>query len=145
MLEMLDIFLINIAVVVLAVIVHYEFLYRLNRYIPQWHVLHRYRIVIGLLGALLAHAIEIWLFALAYYFAVSTDALGVLSGSFEGTLLDCVYYSFTVFTTLGFGDIFPEGDIRFLTGIESLTGLVLITGTASYLFLDMQRYWNDNK
>lgn len=145
MIAMLDIFLINIVVVVAVVVVHYEFLYRLNRFIPRWHVLHRYRIVIGLLGALLAHAIEIWLFAIAYYFAVSTDVLGGLSGAFDGTLLDCVYYSFTVFTTLGFGDIFPEGDIRFLTGIESLTGLVLITWTASYLFLDMQRYWNDRE
>ncbi len=145
MIAMLDIFLINIVVVVAVVVVHYEFLYRLNRFIPRWHVLHRYRIVIGLLGALLAHAIEIWLFAIAYYFAVSTDVLGGLSGAFDGTFLDCVYYSFTVFTTLGFGDIFPEGDIRFLTGIESLTGLVLITWTASYLFLDMQHYWSDRE
>ena len=145
MIAMLDIFLINIVVVVAVVVVHYEFLYRLNRFIPRWHVLHRYRIVIGLLGALLAHAIEIWLFAIAYYFAVSTDVLGGLSGAFDGTFLACVYYSFTVFTTLGFGDIFPEGDIRFLTGIESLTGLVLITWTASYLFLDMQHYWSDRE
>ena len=88
MIAMLDMFLINIVVVVAVVIVHYEFLYRLNRFIPRWHVLHRYRIVIGLLGALLAHAIEIWLFAIAYYFAVSTDVLGGLSGAFDGTFLD---------------------------------------------------------
>jgi len=144
MLEMLDILLINIIVVVCAVIIHYEFLFRLNRYIPRLHVLHRYRIVLGLLGALLAHAIEIWVFALAYYFAIQWEGLGTLDGAFNGTIMDCVYYSFTVFTTLGFGDIFPAGDIRFLTGVESLTGLVLITWTASFLFLDMQRYWGDD-
>lgn len=144
MLEMLDILLINIIVVVCSVIIHYEFLFRLNRYIPRLHVLHRYRIVLGLLGALLAHAVEIWVFALAYYFAIPREGLGALDGAFNGTLMDCVYYSFTVFTTLGFGDIFPAGDIRFLTGVESLTGLVLITWTASFLFLDMQRYWGDD-
>lgn len=144
MLEMLDILLINIIVVVCAVIIHYEFLYRLNLYIPRLHLLHRYRIVIGLLGALLAHAVEIWLFALAYYVAIPWEGLGALDGAFSGSLMDCVYYSFTVFTTLGFGDIFPQGDIRFLTGVESLTGLVLITWTASFLFLDMQRYWGDD-
>jgi hypothetical protein len=29
-----------------------------------------------------------------------------------------------------------------LTGIESLTGLVLITWTASFLFVEMQRFWD---
>ncbi|MFT6897577.1 MAG: hypothetical protein ACJA13_001986, partial [Paraglaciecola sp.] len=36
----------------------------------------------------------------------------------------------------------PFGDLRYLTGIESLTGLVLITWTASFLFFEMQRHWN---
>jgi hypothetical protein len=31
--------------------------------------------------------------------------------------------------------------LRHLTGIEALTGLVLITWSASFLFLEMQRYW----
>ena len=57
------------------------------------------------------------------------------------SLLDCVYFSFTTFTTLGFGDIEPIGDLRYLTGLEALTGLVLITWTASFLYLEMQRYW----
>ncbi|HHO59743.1 MAG TPA: two pore domain potassium channel family protein, partial [Thiotrichales bacterium] len=30
----------------------------------------------------------------------------------------------------------------YLTGIESLTGLVLITWTASFLYYEMQRYWD---
>ena len=59
-----------------------------------------------------------------------------------GSLLFAIAFSFTTFTTLGFGDIVPHGDLRFLTGIESLTGLVLITWTASFLYLEMQRYWN---
>lgn len=140
---MFGILMINIFVVVCAVTVHYESLVRLNRYIPRLNMLHRYRIVIGLLGALLAHSVEIWIFALAYYLALPVAGLGTLEGAFDGSLLDCVYYSFTVYTTLGFGDVVPQGDVRFLTGIESLTGLVLITWTASFLFLDMQRYWGD--
>jgi len=46
-----------------------------------------------------------------------------------------VYFSYTL------GDIEPLGNIRFLAGIESLTGLVLITWTASFLYYEMQRYW----
>jgi hypothetical protein len=55
--------------------------------------------------------------------------------------MDCAYFSFTVFTTLGFGDIQPMGNIRYITGIEALTGLVLITWTASFLYYEMQRHW----
>jgi len=70
---------------------------------------------------------------------------GHLSGEFNGSLMDCAYFSFTVYTTLGFGDIQPNGHLRYLTGIESLTGLVLITWTASFLYFEMQRYWDVGK
>ena len=73
---------------------------------------------------------------------VRSGRWGTLAGTFEGTFFDCVYFSFTSYTTLGTGDIEPFGDIRFLTGLESLTGLVLITWTASFLYLEMTRYWN---
>jgi hypothetical protein len=55
--------------------------------------------------------------------------------------MDCVYFSFTTYTTIGFGDITPEGNLKYLTGLQALTGLVLITWTASFLFLEMQKYW----
>ncbi len=138
---MMYVFLINSLVVAISVIVHYEFLYRLTLYIPKMEINHRYRIVIGVFGALVAHAFEIWIFAFTYFFMNRADGWGELSGSFNGSLMDCGYFSFTVFTTLGFGDIQPMGDIRYLTGVESLTGLVLITWTASFLYYEMQRYW----
>jgi hypothetical protein len=31
--------------------------------------------------------------------------------------------------------------LRFLVGLESLTGLVLITWSASFLFFELQRHW----
>ncbi|WP_417616992.1 ion channel [Oceanisphaera sp.] len=138
---MLAVFVINTMVVALSVVLHYEFLYRITLYIPNMTISHRYRIVFGVCGALIAHACEIWIFAIAYYFMHLTDGWGQLSGNFNGSLLDCGYFSFTVFTTLGFGDIEPSGDLRYLTGIESLTGLVLITWTASFLYFEMQRHW----
>lgn len=55
--------------------------------------------------------------------------------------LDCVYFSFTTYTTIGFGDIAPTGHLKYLTGLQALTGLVLITWTVSFLFLEMQKYW----
>ncbi|MGB1339167.1 MULTISPECIES: potassium channel family protein [unclassified Cycloclasticus] len=104
---------------------------------------HRLRILFGVFTALIAHAVEVWVFAFAFYFMHHAEGWGHLEGNFDGSLLDCTYLSFTTFTTLGFGDIQPIGDLRHLTGLESLTGLVLITWTASFLYYEMQRYWDN--
>ncbi len=139
---MIKVFILNTLVVFLAVMLHYEFLFRITLLVPKMKIKHRFRIVIGIFGALVAHAIEIWIFALAYYFMHHAEGWGHLEGNYNGSLMDTGYFSFTTFTTLGFGDIEPNGHLRFLTGIESLTGLVLITWTASFLYYEMQRYWD---
>lgn len=133
--------LINIVVVCLCVLIHYEFLFHLSARLKKLNIRSRFKIVVGVFGALVAHSIEVWIFALAYYLKFKSQLFGSFEGNFDGSILDCVYFSFTSFTTLGFGDVVPLGDLRFLTGIESLTGLVLITWSASYLFLEMQKYW----
>ena len=141
---MISVFALNSFVVAVAVVIHYEFLYRISRYIPHMTVKHRLRILFGVFAALVAHAVEVWVFALAFYYMHHADGWGHLEGNFDGSLLDCTYLSFTTFTTLGFGDIQPIGDLRHLTGLESLTGLVLITWTASFLYYEMQRYWDNH-
>ncbi|MFZ3088359.1 MAG: potassium channel family protein [Methylotenera sp.] len=74
---------------------------------------------------------------------IHQDGFGTLQGSFDKSLMDCSYFSFVSYTTLGFGDIVAKGDIRFLAGLEALTGLVLITWTASFMFIEMQKLWKD--
>lgn len=138
---MISVFLVNSLIVIAVVIIHYEFLYRLTLLVPRIGGPHRFRIVLGVCGALIAHAVEVWIFAFAYFLMQRTGGWGRLEGNSDGSLLDSVYFSFTTFTTLGFGDIHPVGDLRYLTGIEALTGLVLITWTASFLFVEMQRHW----
>jgi len=136
------IFLVNGLVVATVVLIHYEFLYRFSQLIPKMKIRHRFRILISVFSALVAHSIEILVFAVAYFYFNKFSGWGSLTGNFNGSMMDCIYYSFTTYTTLGFGDIEPFGSIRYLTGLESLTGLVLITWTASFLYYEMQRYWN---
>jgi len=131
-------------VVIVVVDIHYVFLYRITRILPRLNIKHRYRIVLGVCGSLVAHTVEVLVFAVAYHVMVTRLGWGSFVGSYSGTLQDCVYFSFTTYTTLGFGDIEPIGYVRYLTGIESLTGLVLITWTASFLYLEMLRDWNDH-
>ena len=56
-------------------------------------------------------------------------------------LLDAVYLSAVTFTTVGFGDVAPVGPIRFLSGTMALTGFVLVTWSASFTYLEMERFW----
>lgn len=139
-------FIINSTLVAVAVMIHYEMLYRLSRLMPVLAIKHRYRLVVGIFGALLAHIAEIWFFAFGYYLMMRIGTFGSLdnlSGETINNVMDCVYYSFITYTTLGFGDIIPSGTLRFLTGLEALTGLVLITWTASFMYIEMQKFWND--
>lgn len=133
---------VNVMVIAVVVVIHYEFLYRFTVVMPLIKVRHRFRIVFGVFGALAAHALEIWVFALSYFWMHHAQGWGHFEGNFKGTLLDCAYFSFTTFTTLGIGDVAPHGEVRYLVGLEALTGFVLITWTASFLYLEMTRYWD---
>lgn len=102
--------------------VHYEFLSCLSvrRVEPRFNI--RIGVVFGVCGAIAAHTVEVWIFAFAYFFVHRASGWGELLGQFGGGLMDCVYFSFTTVTTLGFDDIHPVGSVRFLTGVEALTG-----------------------
>ena len=145
---MLIAFIINSALVAMAIMIHYEMLYQLSRLMPTLHLKHRHRMVVGIFGALLAHIAEIWMFAFGYYFIIRFSSLGSLiafdTGEAIYDLMVLFYYSFITLTTMGFGDLIPTGSLRLLTGLESLTGLVLITWTASFMYFEMLKYWDDH-
>lgn len=141
---MLTVFLINGLIITLVVVIHYELLFQFSVVMPKLRIRHRLRILAGVFAALTAHAIEVWIFGIAYYLMDRSENWGSLQGNYDGDLLSSIYFSFTAFTTLGLGDIVPFGHIRFLAGLESLTGFVLITWTASFLYLQMTRYWDSN-
>ncbi len=136
-----NIFLFNCAVIGIAVLIHYETLYRLALLLPKLGIAPRFRVLCGILGAFLAHVLEIWLFAFGYYLLLSWEGMGELGGNFDGSLLDCSYFSFSNYTSLGYGDIEPFGHIRFLAALEALTGLIMIGWTASFMYIEMQKFW----
>ncbi len=139
---MLAVFFVNGIVVTLTVLIHYQMLYQISRLLPRMKIRHRFRILFGVFGALTAHTIEVWIYALAYFVMIHALGWGTLAGTVNSTLMDCAYFSFATFSTVGYGDVYPTDHLRFLSGLESLTGLVLITWTASFLYYEMQRYWD---
>jgi hypothetical protein len=132
---------VNASIVAASVLIHYGFLHQASIFVPKMNIKPSFRTVIFVFIAIFAHVVEIWLYALAYFLMSKNKMWGELHGNFNGSLMDSVYFSFTNFTTLGFGDIQPLGEIRFLVGMEALVGFVLLTWTASFLYYEMQRSW----
>jgi hypothetical protein len=138
---MLLAFLFNALLVAIAVLIHFEVLTLLSVYTPKLNISRRLSILIGILGALCAHLMEVWLFAIGFYVLLKMNTMGDLTGATDRSFIDCLYFSISSYTSLGVGDIAPTGWVRFLAGMEALTGLVLIAWTASFMFLEMQKHW----
>ncbi|WP_386082160.1 ion channel [Vreelandella sp. F11] len=130
------------AIAVLAsVVVHFEVAIRVSRKLEYWPLTLRRRFLVLMFSLFGAHVAEICLFALALVGLQYLPETGQLSGSETVALWDYLYVSATSYTTLGFGDLTPEGSIRLLLSTEGLIGFMLITWSASLTFLQMQQHW----
>lgn len=142
---MVSIFIINSFAIVSIVLFHSQILYSLSSNIPALKINKQLKVAISVLAIITAHVVEVWIFAIVYFLLITHTNLGTLTGNFNGSLMDCSYFSFTSYTSLGIGDIVPSGHIRFLVGLEVLTGLVMITWSASFFYLEMQKLWNKKR
>ena len=125
----------------ICVLLHYEALAGLTRLLRRMTLRARRRILVLIPCVMAAHAAQIWVFGLTYVLLLRDPVHGAIKGGAEMNFFDYIYFSAMVFTTVGFGDLVPTGPIRFLAGMEGLTGLVFITWSASFAFLEMQRFW----
>jgi hypothetical protein len=125
----------------LSTFLHYEVLRLCYGYLPRLHwVPGRARVLLAMGAAFCSHLAHIALFAGAYWFLHGTS-LGSLRGQFHDLAANFLYFSAETYTSLGFGDVYPVGDIRLVAGIEALTGLLMISWTASFTYLEMSRTW----
>lgn len=135
--------LLTLAIASSCVVLHYEALSWLHGRLPQLRGPRRQRVLLLIFAILALHSVEIFLFALGHLALLQDPQYGTLQGIMSPGLVDAGYFSAVVFTTLGLGDIVPHGAIRIMVGPQSLLGFVLITWSASFTFIEMQRYWND--
>jgi len=90
---------------------------------------------------LTTHVGEIWIFGFSYYVAERFIEAGTLVGPRSEGFIEYVYFSSVTYTTIGYGDLVPLGPLRFMAAIEALTGLLMITWSASLTYLEMRRFW----
>lgn len=129
--------------VIATTVLHYEVLRQLNAGLPALRIPSRTKLIVVILAAFAAHALEIAMYGAALYILVAWLAVGNLVGSTGFSLAACLYFSAETYTSLGFGDITPVGPVRLLAGIEALNGLLLIGWSASFTYISMERFWTN--
>jgi hypothetical protein len=131
----------TIIAVGLCVLLQYEGLVLTWKWISRHRGHKRAKVLYAILSIIALHVVEIWLFGIAIWLLLFHPATGSLYGPETVDFFECMYLSAVTFSTVGFGDIAPVGPIRFLSATEALTGFVLITWSASFTYLEMERFW----
>jgi len=142
---MLIVFVVCVVVVSLTTVFHYEVLGALNERLPSLRIPNRSKLLVVMFVMLIAHLIEMVLWGLATYGLAQVPGVGTLRGTAALSLEACIYFSAETYTSLGFGDVTPEGHMRLLIGLEALNGLLLIAWSASFTYLSMERFWSVRK
>ena len=140
---------IAVVLVILCVLLHYEVLRKLSDWLDRMGQLHRTRVLVLILGLLATHIAEIWIYALGYGLVDGLEGFGGIAKTAAQALpddwLDYIYFSFVTYTAVGYGDLVPVGPIRFIAATEALNGWLLIGWSASFTFLEMQRFWREHR
>lgn len=127
--------------VALSAFIHYEALRFCNDRLQDidW-IAARAKVLIAVSAAFCSHLAHIALFAGGYALLQDTS-MGGLHGEFNHLASGFLYFSAETYTSLGFGDVYPTGAMRLIAGIEALTGLLLISWSSSFTYLEMARHW----
>ncbi len=130
-----------VSLVVLTFLFHYAALRWLSGGMAAIAMSASVRILVMVLLALAAHLAEVGIYAVAYALGDGILALGSFGGLAMAEPLDYYYFSIVSYTSLGLGDVFPGGHLRFITGVEALNGLLLIAWSGSFIYIAMARLW----
>jgi hypothetical protein len=124
-----------------CVLLQYEFLIFAWRRLAAHTGHRRIKVLYAISSVLVLHVLEIMLFGAVLWLLALWPATGSLAGEEATGFVDYLYFSAVTFSTVGFGEMWPVGAIRFLCAVEALAGFVLITWSASFTYLEMQRFW----
>lgn len=85
-------------------------------------------------GLALLHLLEIAIAAIVLAYLLSTPANGSLTEGFGSTAADFLYFAGVSFATLGYTQLEAHGAIRLLVMMLSLSGFMLITWSATFIY-----------
>lgn len=132
--------LISIGLVITCVAIFYEIMAHVWLMLPRLEGRPRTQILLTVLSAFAGHTAAVWAFGLVYYLFASHLGFGSLDGRITHTLIDYVYFSVICYSTLGLSNVYPQGGLQMLVGIESILGLILTGWTVTFTYIVTEKY-----
>lgn len=135
--------IIGTVLAVVVVVIHALALDRLLSFLEDigpkvYGIFHRHwkapMLTVTVLGILLAHTVEIWVWAVFYQVVHALP-------DFESSL----YFSTSTFTTVGFGDIVLNADWRLISSFQSAIGFILFGWSTAFIFEVMTQLYKQDK
>ncbi|MDE2030085.1 MAG: hypothetical protein KGI97_05915 [Alphaproteobacteria bacterium] len=114
---------------IVTVSLHYEIMNAISDRVIPWaqrRMPGRRAISIVMFCLLFGHVVEILMFALVMFGLIHFPAVGAMEGLAHGQWSDCLYLSAVDYTSLGADGIHLTGDVRALTAVETLVGMMMI-------------------
>ena len=93
----------------------------------RWRLLSLSLLVLAVLSA---HLIEIWIWAVFYFFIEEIP-----------TFKTALYFSTSSFTTVGYGDLTLSEEWRLLGSLESANGMILFGWSTAFIFTVIHRIY----
>lgn len=133
---MFEALIISLLLITITIIWHYWWLGKLIQLMPSPKKSHSHfgRSVAILVLLFFVHVIEILWFSVGFYIARDVFELGGFTSAFKPIFRDYFYYSLVTYSTLGLSEFSPVGHVKVITGIESLTGFIMLTWSATFFY-----------
>jgi hypothetical protein len=108
---------------------------KMASYLPhgfQWLVFDKIGLYATSPGRVLLSVVVFWIFFGSVYFLIDISGLGKTVSSVNNpdhlsTLLQSFYHSAVTFFTIGYGDVFPMGMSRVISGLEGFMGVFMMS------------------
>jgi hypothetical protein len=121
------------AAVVGTAALHYEAIRRLDRFARRSK--KAYPALVAVISELVAlHVLEISAYAIIFWISAAILSLGAFDGDSSPTGIDYFYFAAEAYASLGYGNVAPTGELRLITSIAPLNGILLLTWSGSFLF-----------
>lgn len=124
----------SLATVFICVFLHYEALRLLALVTHRRRSGPRRALFLVIASLIATHLAEIAVFGLAFFASAKWLALGSFVDTHSMAEMDYFYYAAETYSSLGYGDIYPLGDIRLLASITPLIGILLLGWSSAFLF-----------
>ena len=112
---------------------HYEAIQRLDR-LARRSIGAYPALLFVICGLVCLHLLEIGIYAAIFHLADQTLSLGDFGGKAFPSNMDYFYYAAEAYASLGYNNVIPIGEMRLITSITPLNGLLLLTWSGSFLF-----------